>query len=87
MLRTFRVLRVGRLLKSLSSFQLIINVIGNSISAFAYLALLLIIFIFIYSLFGMTIFGGTFQSWKETPRPNFDSFFNSFISVFDILTV
>lgn len=57
-IRTFRVLRVARLLRGLKSMMNIIAVIQRSISSFIYLAMLLLIFIFIFALLGMQIFGG-----------------------------
>lgn len=51
--RTFRVLRVARLLRALQSMQQIISVIGRSIGSFIYLALLLLLFMFIYALLGV----------------------------------
>jgi hypothetical protein len=51
--RTFRVLRVARLLRSMQSMQVIIGVVSRSISQFIYLAMLLLLFIFIYALLGM----------------------------------
>jgi hypothetical protein len=59
--RTFRVLRVARLLRAMKSMQVIIGVLMKSMSSFIYLALLLLLFIFIYSLLGMQIFGGNFK--------------------------
>jgi Ion transport protein len=58
--RVFRVLRVARLLRGLKSMMQIINVIQRSISSFIYLAILLLLFVFIYALLGMQIFGGSF---------------------------
>lgn len=51
--RTFRVLRVARLLRSMKSMMNIIAVISKSISSFIYLAALLFLFLFIYSLLGI----------------------------------
>ena len=86
--RTFRVLRVARLLRSMQSMQVIIGVIGRSISSFIYLALLLLLFIFIYSLMGMQLYGGQFKDFPgEKPRANFDSFATAFLTVFQILTM
>ena len=87
MIRTLRVLRVARLLRSLRSMQMIIEVIGKTISSFAYIGLLLIIFIFIYSLFGMQLFGGQFNFSDGKPRQNFDSFNDAFMSMFQVLTM
>ena len=86
--RTFRVLRVARLLRSMQSMQVIIGVIGRSMSSFVYLAILLLLFIFIYSLMGMQLFGGQFNNFEGTkPRANFDSFGVAFLTVFQLLTM
>mmetsp|Transcript_42185 Transcript_42185/g.49000 ORF Transcript_42185/g.49000 Transcript_42185/m.49000 type:complete len:224 (+) Transcript_42185:214-885(+) len=86
-MRTFRVLRVARLLKSLQSMQTIMDVISRSISSFCYLALLLLLFIFIYALLGMQLFGGNMNFDNGLPRANFDSFNISFVTVFQLLTL
>jgi hypothetical protein len=51
--RTFRVLRVTRLLRSLEFMSKIVEVIGRTINSFTYIAVLLLLFIFIYTLLGM----------------------------------
>ena len=78
-MRTFRVLRVARLLKSMQSMQIIMNVISRSFSSFLYLAMLLLLFVFIYALLGMQVFGGALGFKDGTPRCNFDSFNLSFV--------
>jgi hypothetical protein len=85
--RTFRVLRVARLLRSMQSMQVIIGVIGRSMGSFMYLAMLLTLFIFIYSLLGMQLFGGKFNFPEGLPRGNYDSFGSAFITVFQVLTM
>ncbi len=87
MIRTLRVLRVARLLRSLRSMQLIIEVIGKTISSFAYIGLMLLILIFIYALFGMQLYGGKFDFSDGKPRPNFDSFNGAFLTMFQVLTM
>jgi|LauGreDrversion4_2_1035121.scaffolds.fasta_scaffold11520_7 hypothetical protein len=86
--RVFRVLRVARLLRGLKSMLQIINVISRSISSFIYLAMLLMLFIFIYALLGMQMFGGAFTDPEVvgTVRYNFDGFNNAFITSFILLT-
>jgi hypothetical protein len=86
-MRTFRVLRVARLLKSMQSMQTIIDVITRSISSFLYLAMLLLLFIFIYALLGMQTFGGKFNFDDGVPRGNFDTFNSAFITVFQLMTM
>lgn len=78
-MRTFRVLRVARLLKSMQSMQMIMNVISRSFNSILYLAMLLLLFLFIYALLGMQVFGGNLAFEDGTPRCNFDSFNLSFI--------
>lgn len=86
-LKAFRVLRIARLLRRLRSIQTILEVIGKTIGSFAYIGLLLIIFIFIYALFGMQLYGGKFTFAGETQEQNFDSFHNAFLSLFQVLTL
>ena len=86
-LRTLRVIRMVRLLRALRSMKLLIKVIGETITSFMYIGVLLLIFIFIYSLLGMQMFGGRFDFSEGTPRQNFDSFNNAFLSVYQVLTV
>lgn len=85
--RTFRVLRVARLLRSMKSMMNIIQVISRSISSFIYLAMLLFLFLFIYALLGMQIYGNTFNFEDGTPRTNYDSFNSAFITSFVVLSM
>ena len=59
--RTFRILRVARLFRHLEYMTHLIDVISKSISISSYLALLLLVFIVIFALLGMQIFGGRFD--------------------------
>ena len=86
-LRTLRVVRMVRLLRVLHSMKLLIKVIGDTMTSFTYIGMLLIIFLFIYSLLGMQLFGGKFNFDDGKPRQNFDSFHNAFLSVYQILTI
>ena len=63
--RTFRVLRVTRLMRSLEFMVKIIHVISKILNSFLCIAILLFLFIFIYSLLGMQIYGGNFSSLKN----------------------
>ena len=77
-----RVLRVTRLLRALAFMKVIISVIGKTLQSFIYIAFLLFLFIFIYSLLGMQMYGGNFEFEDNDVRSNFNSFFYSFVSVF-----
>lgn len=52
-----------------------------------YLAMLLLLFLFIYTLLGMQLFGGKFDFEEGTPRGNFDQFHSAFVTVFQLLTL
>ena len=80
--RTLRVLRVARLLKQLKSMKQILDVIAKSASSFFFITMLLFVFVFIYTLLGMQLFGGGFDFDDGVPRGNYDSFIIGFPTVF-----
>ena len=82
MLRTFRVFRVARLLRGLESMQTIMDVIGRSWKSFMYITMLMLLFIVIFALLGMSIFGGQFNYVDGLPRGNYDSFPIAFVTIF-----
>ena len=86
--RVFRILRVARLLRGLKSMIQIINVLQRSFTSFMYLGMLILLFIFIYALLGMQLFGGKIRDPGAvgTVRYNFDSFNIAFITSFILLT-
>lgn len=67
--------------------QTILGVISRSYKSFIYITILLFVFIVIFSLLGMQIFGGQFDFQDGRPRGNFDSFGIATITVFQILTM
>ena len=86
--RIFRVIRVARLLRSFESMQVIMSVLIRSMNSFIYLWMLLLLFLFIYTLLGMQLYGGklnfpsNFAGPPGVPRNNFDNFNYSFLSCF-----
>ena len=66
--------------------QVIIGVISRSFDSFMYIAMLLFVCVFIFSLLGKTLFGDKFN-FDPKPRGNFDSFNISFVTVFQVLTM
>lgn len=88
--RIMRVLRVTRLLRSLRFMKVIIEVLRSTFEQFTYIALLMFLFVFIFTLLGTQIFGGsfTFDVYDYAPvRYNFDSFTSAFFTVFTVLTL
>lgn len=87
MMRAFRVFRIARLLKGLESMQMIMRVMANSYMSFVYITMLMTLFIFIFSLLGMSLFGNSTNFPEGQPRQNFDSFTIAAVTVFQILTL
>lgn len=85
--RSFRALRVARLFRSMRYMQTLIERIYNSIENLAYMSLLLLLFIVVFSLLGMQLFGGRFDFADSKPRSNYDNFHFAFLSTFQILTM
>ncbi|THD25480.1 Voltage-dependent calcium channel type D subunit alpha-1 [Fasciola hepatica] len=79
------VLRCARLYWS--SLRNLVGSLLASLKSIVSLLVLLFLFIVIFALLGMQLFGGRFNFQNvEKPRSNFDSFYQSLITVFQILT-
>lgn len=86
-LRCARLLRVFKATRYWSSLRNLVASLLNSMRSIASLLLLLFLFIVIFALLGMQLFGGRFNfPDEEKPRSNFDSFWQSLLTVFQILT-
>ncbi|KAF4532564.1 hypothetical protein B566_EDAN008488, partial [Ephemera danica] len=87
-LRCVRLLRVFKVTKYWRSLSNLVASLLNSIQSIASLLLLLFLFIVIFALLGMQVFGGkfNFDNTTDKPRSNFDSFWQSLLTVFQILT-
>ncbi|XP_055313578.1 muscle calcium channel subunit alpha-1 isoform X5 [Sitodiplosis mosellana] len=87
-LRCVRLLRVFKVTRYWRSLSNLVASLLNSIQSIASLLLLLFLFIVIFSLLGMQVFGGrfNFNEQEVKPRSNFDTFWQSLLTVFQILT-
>ncbi|XP_022247944.1 muscle calcium channel subunit alpha-1-like isoform X2 [Limulus polyphemus] len=87
-LRCVRLLRIFKVTKYWASLRNLVASLINSMRSIASLLLLLFLFIVIFALLGMQVFGGKFNfgEAEEKPRSNFDSFWQSLLTVFQILT-
>ena len=65
----FRVMRLARILRALHSMQVIIGVITRSFKLFMSVILLLILFVFIYTLLGIQIYQGKYDFGTDEPLP------------------
>ncbi|XP_059091600.1 muscle calcium channel subunit alpha-1-like isoform X4 [Tigriopus californicus] len=84
-LRCVRLLRTFKVTRYWASMGNLVKSLVNSISSINSLLVILFLFIFIFSLLGMQIFGGKFTDATES-RSHFDSFPQSCLTVFQILT-
>ena len=79
-------MRILRLVRLFQFIKVIINVLANTMQDFIFLALLLILFIIIYSLLGIQLFGGALVN-NTGVRQHFDHISNAFISVFQVFII
>ncbi|XP_062855053.1 calcium channel, voltage-dependent, L type, alpha 1S subunit, b [Trichomycterus rosablanca] len=86
-MRCIRLLRLMKVTKHWTSLSHFIASLINSIRSIACLLLLLFLFIVIFALLGMQVFGGKFN-FPDRPiqRSNFDNFPHALITVFQVLT-
>ncbi|XP_022250017.1 voltage-dependent calcium channel type D subunit alpha-1-like [Limulus polyphemus] len=87
-LRCVRLLRIFKVTRYWASLRNLVASLINSMRSIASLLLLLFLFIIIFALLGMQVFGGkfNFDTTQGKPRSNFDSFWQSLLTVFQILT-
>merc|ERR1719461_867888 len=83
-LRCIRLLRAFKVTRYWASMGNLVKSLVNSIASINALLVLLILFIFIFALLGMQIFGGRFAN--EESRSTFNNFGQSCLTVFQILT-
>ena len=69
------------------SMQTIIQVMVKSYKSFIYITILMFLFIYIFSLLGMSLFGNQFNYEDGIPRANYDAFGAAFITVFQVMTM
>ncbi|XP_052454961.1 voltage-dependent T-type calcium channel subunit alpha-1I-like [Carassius gibelio] len=90
-LRTFRLLRVLKLVRFMPALRRQLVVLMKTMDNVATFCMLLMLFIFIFSILGMHIFGCKFSLKTDTgdtvpDRKNFDSLLWAIVTVFQILT-
>ncbi|XP_077123185.1 voltage-dependent L-type calcium channel subunit alpha-1C isoform X9 [Ranitomeya variabilis] len=86
-LRCVRLLRIFKITRYWNSLSNLVASLLNSVRSIASLLLLLFLFIIIFSLLGMQLFGGKFNfDEMQTRRSTFDNFPQALLTVFQILT-
>ncbi|KAK3565903.1 hypothetical protein QTP86_020316 [Hemibagrus guttatus] len=85
--RCVRLLRIFKVTRHWASLSNLVASLLNSMKSIASLLLLLFLFIIIFSLLGMQLFGGKFNFDETLPkRSTFDNFPQALLTVFQILT-
>ncbi|XP_067224752.1 voltage-dependent T-type calcium channel subunit alpha-1G isoform X2 [Chanodichthys erythropterus] len=89
-LRTFRLMRVLKLVRFMPALQRQLVVLMKTMDNVATFCMLLMLFIFIFSILGMHLFGCKFGSERDgdtlPDRKNFDTLLWAIVTVFQILT-
>jgi hypothetical protein len=80
------ILRVMRILRSLAFVKYLLHVIQRALENYVYILSLLILFLLIFALLGMNLFGGQFTALNTQYRQNFDNYNNALIAAFQVLT-
>ncbi|GAA6111217.1 calcium channel, voltage-dependent, L type, alpha 1D subunit, a isoform X1, partial [Tachysurus ichikawai] len=84
-LRCVRLLRIFKVTRHWASLSNLVASLLNSMKSIASLLLLLFLFIIIFALLGMQVFGGKFN-FDHKKRSSFDNFPQALLTVFQILT-
>eukprot|EP00163_Fabomonas_tropica_P029147 TRINITY_DN6158_c0_g1_i1.p1 TRINITY_DN6158_c0_g1~~TRINITY_DN6158_c0_g1_i1.p1 ORF type:complete len:1884 (+),score=375.64 TRINITY_DN6158_c0_g1_i1:93-5654(+) len=90
--RALRLLRVFKLARTWDSLRNLLEIVLESMGLLSNCALLMLLFLVIYAVIGMQLFGGQFNfpdnppDEPVVPRSNFDTFFWSLVVVFQIMT-
>lgn len=84
----FKVFRMIRIFKYIEFTRFLMEVMKKTMSSFIYLLILFLLFNFVYALVGMQLFGGVLdRSDDRYSKYNFDTFWISFITAFNIVTL
>ena len=75
-----------RLIAFMKPLRAIFRVIVVTTSSIVYIGVLVSLFMFIFAVCGMQLFGGkfNFDDSVEKPRSNFDTFWQSLLTVFQV---
>eukprot|EP00736_Rhodelphis_marinus_P009837 Rmarinus@m.21844 len=86
-LRVIRLLRVIKLARRWPAFVMIVRTLALSVPAISSLSALLLLFLFLYALWGVQLFAGTFPAVEDGgPRARFDRLLDAVLAVFQVLT-
>ena len=85
--RLMRVMRVVKLIRYLPWFRAVIMAVLASLRVLVWITILLLLFLFIFTVMSIQLFGGQFDFPDGTPRANFDTFVEGFLTLFQVFTL
>ena len=85
-LRALRVFRILKLVRSWESLQKTLKTIGATLLDLRSFVVVLALFVLIFALIGMQLFGGKYCRIDPKPRSNFDTFNNAVMTVVQVIT-
>jgi hypothetical protein len=80
-LRTFRVFRIFKLFK-VGGMRILLDSIIFTISTIGPYVVFLFFFMYIFALLGLSLYSGKIKIDGESPRENFDTLSNAFLTIF-----
>jgi voltage-dependent calcium channel T type alpha-1G len=84
--RALRVFRVFRLLSKFESLQTVLDGIIQSVAGIGYLSMLVLLFLYVYAILGMQLFGTSYGANDSTVRDSFGTIWQSAITAFIVVT-
>lgn len=84
--RTFKIMRVLRLIKRAKSLKVVFNTFIFTLPALVNIGSLLLLLLYLYSILGVYFFGVIKLNDSLKPNLNFQNFFNAFVTLFAVAT-
>lgn len=81
-LRAFRVLRLIKMFRYIKSLRRIGTVLISSMTSFAAIVVLIVLFWVVFAVVGQHVFGGLILTYY--PFPNYNTFFNALVATFNV---
>ena len=84
--KLLRVLRLLKLIHYITPLKDMVAAVIMSLGTLFWIVVLMVIVICVFALMGMQLFGGKFNFPDGTPRHNFDTFVQAFVTVWQVIT-
>lgn len=85
-LRAFRVFRILKLIRSWKSLQATLKTLWKTLVDLSSFLVILCVFVLIFALVGMQLFGGNYCEIDPKPRTHFDTFNQALVTVMQVIT-